>query len=129
MIGGSGLGAILLMLLFGAAPVALICILVIARLRRSRSGIADGFNVDELDRRLERAETQVAQLRLSLAETTGATDIGHRLKEAEAALAASQRRLEKLEAVVVDQLLDAPDPPVAIEEGRGSSRAEEKTTR
>ena len=73
MIGGSGLGAVLLMLLFGAGPVALICILVIARLRRSRSGIADGFNVDELDRRLERAETQVAQLRLSLAETTGAT--------------------------------------------------------
>ena len=128
MIGGSGLGAVLLMLLFGAGPVALICILVIARLRRSRSGIADGFNVDELDRRLERAETQVAQLRLSLAETTGATAIGRRLKEAEAALAASQRRLEKLEAVVVDQLLDADDPPVAIEEGRGSSRAEEKTT-
>ena len=118
-----------LILLFGAAPIALICILVLAWLRkdRRRSGLAEGVSVDELASRIERIEAESAQIRLSLADATGATDIGRRLKEAEAALAASQRRLEKLEAVVVDQLLDEPDPPVAIEEGRGSSRQEKES--
>ena len=65
--------------------------------------------------------------RLRLAEAHGASDVARRLADAEAALVASQRRIEKLEAVVVDQLLDAPDPPMAIEEGRGSSRQEKES--
>ena len=73
------------------------------------------FDVDELAGRIERIEAESAQIRHSLAEATGASDVGRRLKEAEEALAASQRRLEKLEALVVDQLLDEPDPPMANE--------------
>ena len=54
---------------------------------------------------------------LRLAEAQAAPDVLRRLEETEEALAESQRRIEKLEAVVVDQLLDAPEELMAIQAG------------
>ncbi|MDE2731023.1 MAG: hypothetical protein OXM02_05850 [Bacteroidota bacterium] len=55
--------------------------------------------------------------RVKLAEAQGGADLQRRLAEAETALASTEKRIEKLEAVVVDQLLDAPAEPAAIAAG------------
>ena len=57
---------------------------------------------------------------LRLGEAQAAPDVLRRLEETEEALAESQRRIEKLEAVVVDQLLDASEELMAIEAGDSS---------
>ena len=62
--------------------------------------------------------SQWMNYRVKMAKAEGTSDFRRRLAEAEEALAATEQRLEKLEAVVVDQLLDAPAEPVSIEAGR-----------
>lgn len=62
---------------------------------------------------------------VQLAEAQGASDVRRRLAAAEEALVVSEHRLEKLEAVVVDQLLDAPAEPLGIDAGRVANRTQE----
>ena len=61
--------------------------------------------------------------RIQLAEAQTAPEVVRRLAAAEEALAISEHRLEKLEAVIVDQLLDVPTQPAALEAADRSTRA------
>jgi len=57
--------------------------------------------------------SKLMDYRVKLAEAQGGVDLQRRLAEVETVQAANGQRIEQLEAVVVDQLLDAPEEPAA----------------